>query len=200
MDEVAHDASDPGEAEEITAATGEELRAWFEANHGSSTGVWLVYWKARSDHPSVTWSEAVDEALCFGWIDSKVRRIDEERYRQWFSPRKPGGDWSQANRDSVARLEAEGRMAPAGQAAVRSARADGSWRALALSDALVVPDDLATALDADPVRRRTYEGYPPGVKKAILEQVYGAKRPPTRERRIGLVVDAAGRGERPFAL
>jgi uncharacterized protein YdeI (YjbR/CyaY-like superfamily) len=193
-------ASDQDGAEEITAADGVELRAWLQANHASSPGVWLVFWKAASGRPSVTWTEAVDEALCFGWIDSRVQKLDEHRYRRWFSPRKPGSDWSRINKAKVERLEAEGRMAPAGRAAVESARADGSWRALELSDALVVPDDLARALDADPNRRLTYEGFPPGVRKGVLEQVYGAKRPATRRRRVEAVVEAIERGDRPFGL
>ena len=162
--------------------------------------MWLVYWKKRSGRASVTWDEAVDEALCAGWIDSKVQRVDDHRYRQWFSPRKPGSMWSRANKEKVERLRAEGRLLPSVGDAVDAAKADGSWHALDLSDALVVPDDLAAALDGDPARRRTYEAWPPGVRRAILEQVYGAKRAETRQRRVDRVVEATDRGERPFGL
>jgi uncharacterized protein YdeI (YjbR/CyaY-like superfamily) len=197
---MAPDRTGPDEAQQISAADQSALRAWFEAHHDTEVGVWLVYWKAGSGHPSVTRNEAVDVALCFGWIDSRVRGIDEDRYRQWFSPRKPAGDWSRINKEKIERLTAEGRMAPAGLEAVAVAKANGSWRALEASDALIVPDDLADALDRDADARHSYEGYPEGVRRGILEQVYGAKRSDTRQRRIAAVVEAAGRNERPFGL
>jgi uncharacterized protein YdeI (YjbR/CyaY-like superfamily) len=197
---MASDRPGPDGASQISAADGVELRAWFESHHDTEAGVWLAYWKAESGRASVTWSEAVDEALCFGWIDSKVRRIDEHRYRQWFSPRKPASPWSRINKAKVERLEEEGRMTPAGRAAVAAAKDSGSWHALDLSDALIVPDDLADALDGAGGTHATYDGYPEGVRRGILEQVYGAKRADTRRHRIQAVVEAAQRGERPFGL
>jgi uncharacterized protein YdeI (YjbR/CyaY-like superfamily) len=104
-------------------------RAWLEANHATAAEVWLLFYKRHTAEPCVTLDEAVEEAMCFGWVDSLLRRIDDRRHKLRFTPRKPGGQWAQSNKDRVERLTAEGRMAPAGLAAVEAAKADGSWDA-----------------------------------------------------------------------
>jgi uncharacterized protein YdeI (YjbR/CyaY-like superfamily) len=133
----------------------------------------------------------VDEALCFGWIDSLPRRLDADRSMLLLSPRKPGSGWSKVNKDKVARLTADGRMAPAGLAKVEAAKADGSWARLDAVDALAEPDDLVAALDADPAARANFDAFPRSSRRGILEWIVNAKRPETRAARIATTVALA---------
>jgi uncharacterized protein YdeI (YjbR/CyaY-like superfamily) len=133
----------------------------------------------------VTQEEAVEEALCFGWIDAKANRLDERRWKQWMGRRKPGGGWSAVNKRRIERLIAEGRMAPAGLAMIEAAKADGSWSKLDASHSLKVPRDLAAALRAYPNARPRFDTFPPSSRRAILEWIDSAKRPETRARRVG---------------
>ncbi|MCP3998236.1 MAG: hypothetical protein GY722_24710, partial [bacterium] len=142
---------------EIEAESPAVFRSWLEENHAVESAVWLIFWKKVSGHPSIEWSEAVDVALCFGWIDSKVQSLDDWRYRQYFSPRKPGSGWSRINKGKVKALAAADLMAPAGLAAIDRAKKDGSWTLLDGPEAGVVPDDLATALDTAGARE-TFDG------------------------------------------
>jgi uncharacterized protein YdeI (YjbR/CyaY-like superfamily) len=159
-------------------------RRWLERNHATSDGVWLVIAKKGSGLASVTQEEAVEEALCFGWIDAKANRLDDRRWKQWMGRRKPGSGWSALNKRRAARLIAEGRMAPAGLATIEAAKADGSWTKLDASHALTVPPDLARALRAHPNARERFDAFPPSSRRAILEWIDAAKRPETRARRI----------------
>lgn len=159
-------------------------RRWLERNHATSDGVWLVIAKKASGLASVTQVEAVEEALCFGWIDAKANRLDDRRWKQWMGRRKPGSGWSAVNKRRVERLIAEGRMAPAGLAAIEAAKADGSWSKLDASHALTVPADLARALRAFPNAGARFDAFPPSSRRAILEWIDAAKRPETRARRI----------------
>src|SRR3954452_14858733 len=136
----------PTDLPELTFADRAAWRAWLEANHAASPGVWLVFYKKASGRPGVSYDEAVDECLCFGWIDSKVNRIDEHRYRQLITPRKPGGGWSKVNKAKIERLIGQGLMAPAGLAKIDAAKADGSWTSLDAVEAMTMPDDFAAAL------------------------------------------------------
>lgn len=172
-----------------------EWRAWLAANHRTSTGVWLVTWKRRTGRPSVAYEEAVEEALCFGWIDGVLNRVDVERSMQYFAPRKPRGTWARSNKERVARLEAAGLMTEAGRAAVAIARANGSWQSLDAIDALVMPDDLAAALAASPGSREHFDGHSASVRRMALAWVYQAKRPATRAARVEQVAAIAARGE-----
>jgi uncharacterized protein YdeI (YjbR/CyaY-like superfamily) len=185
--------------ERIYATNAADLHDWLAANHATSRAVWLVFYKKASGLPSVSWSDAVDEALCFGWIDSKVKQVDEERYEQYFTPRKPTSVWSQINKEKVDRLIAEGRMEEPGMRAIEVAKKNGSWTILDGPNALVVPDDLAAALDAEPAARRGYEGFSASTKRAILAWIALAKRPDTRDRRIATAVADAAVGRRPVA-
>ena len=166
-------------------------RAWLRRHHRTSPGVWLVYHKKHSATPSVRYDEAVREALCFGWIDSLVRTVDAERYRQIFTPRKPGSGWSAANKRRVARLLAEGRMQPAGLAKVRAAKADGSWSALDAAESLRVPPDLRSALAAEGGALRNFRGYAASLRKAMIYWLASAKRAETRTRRMAKLVSYA---------
>jgi uncharacterized protein YdeI (YjbR/CyaY-like superfamily) len=179
------------ELQRIAFADRAGWRAWLADHHDSTPGVWLVYHKKASGNRSVTYDEAVEEALCFGWIDSKVNALDDDRYMQVFTPRKKGSVWSRLNKERVARLVANGLMTPAGRIKIEAAKEDGSWALLDAVDDLVVPDDLRAALDADPVASANFAAFSDSVKKPILWHVYSAKRTATREQRIAEIVKAA---------
>jgi uncharacterized protein YdeI (YjbR/CyaY-like superfamily) len=170
-------------------------REWLTAHHRDETGAWLVIWKKHTGRPTVRYEEAVEEALCFGWIDGQLRPLDDERSMQWFAPRRPKSTWARSNKERVARLEAAGLMTAAGREAVERARANGSWDSLNDIDALIVPADLAEALEARPGARQHYEASSPSVRRAALAWVTQAKRPVTRAARVEQVAEIAGRGE-----
>ena len=172
-------------------------RAWLTAHHTDSDGIWFVYYKKGTGQPTVTYDEAVEEALCFGWIDSRVNTIDDERYMQLFTPRRPGSPWSRVNKDRLVRLEAAGLMTGAGRRPIEAAKADGSWELADSVEALIEPDDLVAALDAAPDARATWDGFPPSVRKQALFWVVTAKREATRLKRIEQIVSRAADGRRP---
>jgi uncharacterized protein YdeI (YjbR/CyaY-like superfamily) len=182
--------------ERVPIAAAAELRVWLERNHGQEASVWIVTAKKISGLPHVPWSAIVDEALCFGWIDSLPRKLDETRTMLLLSPRRAGSGWSRINKDKVERLEAEGRLAPAGRAAIVRSKADGGWDRLDAAIALIEPPDLAAALDALPAARLAFEGFSPSSRRGILEWIVQAKRPETRRKRIELTVELAARGEK----
>jgi uncharacterized protein YdeI (YjbR/CyaY-like superfamily) len=180
----------------VHAETRAEWRRWLAANHAGSPGVWLVSWKTATGKPAVGYAESVEEALCFGWIDSLNRTIDVERTQQLFTPRRPGSRWSRSNKERVERLLAEGLIEPAGLAAIEAAKASGAWSALDDVENLVVPDDLAAAFAAHPGAGEHWEGFPPSVRRAILVWIVDAKRPETRARRIAATASEAAAGRR----
>ncbi len=159
-----------------------EWRAWLRTHGGTERGVWLVLHKGRGADPS--YEDAVEEAVAFGWIDSKGKKLDEQRYKLWMGPRKPGSGWAISNKERVARLTESGQMAEPGLAVVQAAKADGSWTRLDSAMALEVPVDLAAALDADPVARANFDAFPPSARRIILEWISLAKLAETRARRI----------------
>jgi uncharacterized protein YdeI (YjbR/CyaY-like superfamily) len=179
----------------IQPETRAEWRAWLAEHHRRDSGVWLVSWKKRTGKPTVSYEEAVEEALCFGWIDGVFNRLDDERSMQWFAPRRPRSTWARSNKDRVARLEAAGLMTEAGREAVERARANGSWESLDAIDALVVPDDLAAALAERPGARELFDASSASVRRSALAWVYQARRPETRASRVGRIAAVAGRGE-----
>jgi len=179
-----------------------EWRAWLEVNHCTSHGVWLVTPKRRTGPSTVSYDEAVEEALCFGWIDGAAGRaddgmggVDADRSMQWFAPRRPKSTWARTNKERAARLEAAGLMAEAGRRAVEMARASGSWESLDAIDALVVPDDLAGALAGRPGAREHFDASSVSVRRSALAWVYQARRPATRASRVEQIAAIAGRGE-----
>lgn len=184
------------EIQEIEAPDRANFRKWLEDNHATETAVWVIFWKKGSGHPSIKWEEAVDEALCFGWIDSKVQSLDERRYRQYWTVRKPGSIWSKINKEKVARLTAAGLMEPAGLAAAERAKEDGSWTILDGPEAGIVPDDFAAAMEAAEVRA-TFDGLIQSKRKAILAWLVMAKRETTRVNRMAKTIEALERGEAP---
>lgn len=183
-------------AEQLHFTTAAEWRDWLEANHGRPQGVWLVQYKPRTGRPTITYEEAVCEALCFGWIDSTYRSLDEERGALWWSPRRKGSLWARSNKERVARLEMEGRMREAGRAAIERAQADGSWDLLEPVEALVVPDDLAAAFAADPHALVQWEAFPPTTKRAYLLWIATARREATREKRVRTTAELVAAGNR----
>jgi uncharacterized protein YdeI (YjbR/CyaY-like superfamily) len=181
----------------VEVATRAQWRAWLEAHAASATEAWLVIPHARSGRPGIGHREAIEEALCFGWIDSSAGRHDDSSWRQRFSPRRPGAAWSRINRVLVEELTAQGRMTPAGQAAVDLAKRTGSWSVLADAQDGIVPDDLRVALGAEPGAAAGFEALSPSARRAELESIARAVRPQTRSRRIAVTVArSAGRGER----
>jgi uncharacterized protein YdeI (YjbR/CyaY-like superfamily) len=184
------------DADAVQAESRDEWRAWLEDNHARDAGVWLITFKKGSGRPHLPYASAVEEAICFGWIDSRPGSVDAERSKLWFSPRKPGSRWSRANRERVERTIATGRMTPAGLALVAAAQSDGTWEVLEEVQSGVVPDDLAEALAAVPVARVNFDGFPPSSRRIILEWIQGAKRAETRAARIAETVRLAAVNER----
>lgn len=161
-----------------------EWRAWLEANHTRRDGVWLVTFKKDTGLPRVEYDEAVEEALCFGWVDSKANKLDEQRSLLWFAPRKPRTGWSKPNKERVERMLAAGLMAPAGLAKIEAAKADGSWSKLDAVEALEIPPDLAEALAAYPSAAANFDAFPRSARRGILEWLVNARKPETRAQRV----------------
>lgn len=182
--------------DQVVVTSRAELRAWFEANADTSPSVWLVTYKRSSGKPSPTYDEIVEEALCFGWIDSTVRSRDEETAMQLLSSRKPNSTWSAVNKARLEKLLPSGLMTERGLRAIEVARANGSWEILDSVERLEVPEDLAEALDAVPDARAFFDAMPPGARKQHLWFVISAKRPETRATRVARIVAEAAEGRR----
>jgi uncharacterized protein YdeI (YjbR/CyaY-like superfamily) len=169
------------------------LRAWLAANHDRPDGLWLATYKKH--HPDyLPWGQWVEELLCWGWVDAQVATLDADRSRHRIAPRNEGSAWSAVNKEIVARMRAEGRMAPAGEAKIAAAEANGMWGFLDDVERLEVPGDLARALGP---AREAWEAYPRSVKRGALEWIKTAKTPETRARRIADVAQSAAAGLRP---
>jgi uncharacterized protein YdeI (YjbR/CyaY-like superfamily) len=171
-------------------------RAWLEANHATGRGVWLVMWRGRSGRTGLDYESAIEEALCFGWVDGTAGTVDAERGKLYFAPRKPRSGWAATNKARVERLTRDGRMRPAGLAAIERAKSNGSWEVLDGPERLEVPPDLVVALDARPPAPSNFAAFPPSARKMALAWIATAQKPETRARRIGQVADAAARNER----
>ena len=171
-------------------------RGWLSANHQESSGVWLITYKKASGKPRLEYSESVEEALCFGWVDSLPRKLDEERSMLYFAPRKNGSGWSALNKQRVESLIQNGLMMPAGLAKVEAAKKDGTWSKLDDVDALVIPDDLRAELRKHEHANKFFEAFPKSVKRGILEWILNAKRQETRLKRIAETARLASNNER----
>ncbi|MGI9031299.1 MAG: YdeI/OmpD-associated family protein [Ilumatobacteraceae bacterium] len=167
-----------------------------ERHHATEPGAWLVTWKKKSGRPAPTYEEGVIEALRFGWVDSTGRALDDEATMLWYAPRKRGSGWARPNKQRIAKLEQDGRMAPAGVAVVEAAKADGSWSLLDAVEDLVVPDDLAKAFKRHRGSAEQWEAFPRSAKRGILEWIVQAKRAPTRAKRIEETARLAADGKR----
>jgi uncharacterized protein YdeI (YjbR/CyaY-like superfamily) len=189
-------ASSPAQRERVHLERRADWRAWLARHAADSDGVWLVSWRNGSGRPAMTYDEAVEEALCFGWVDSRAGRLDDDRSMLRFTPRRPGSAWSRSNKQRVERLLEQGRMTEAGLRLVEQARRDGSWTLLDDVEDLVVPDDLAAALGQRPPAREHWDSFPRSVRRGILEWIVSAKRPETRRRRVLETAERAAVGER----
>ena len=178
------------------AETRAAWRAWLEVRHATERGVWLCSWRSEAAGPRCPYPEAVEEALCFGWIDSTATKLDDERGLQLMTPRKAKSSWTRLNRQRVADMEAAGLMTDAGRRAVEVAQQNGYWTIFDPVEDLIEPDELAAALDAVPAAREHWDAFPPSAKKQMLWQVVSAARPETRAKRIAVIVDKAAVGER----
>lgn len=184
------------DAEHVQADDRATWRAWLEANHERARGVWLVTWRSSSGRRGLGYEAAIEEALCFGWVDSTGGRFDDLRGKLYFSPRRPRSGWAASNKARVERLMAEGRMAPAGLAAIERAKADGSWSVLDAVERLEVPADLEAALAARPPAASNFAAFTASARKQLLGWVAMARRPATRASRIAEIAEAAARNRR----
>jgi uncharacterized protein YdeI (YjbR/CyaY-like superfamily) len=185
------------DAPEVHAETRAAWRAWLAANHATASGAWLVS-RRRGHGERVPYEEAVEEALCFGWIDGQASKVDDARSKQYYAPRKPTSGWAATNKARVERLIAEGLMAPAGLAAIERAKANGSWTLLDQAEAGIIPDDLAAELAARPPAAASFEAFPTSAKRAILAWIAMARRPETRAKRVVEAATRAALNERAF--
>jgi uncharacterized protein YdeI (YjbR/CyaY-like superfamily) len=175
----------------------EEFRAWLEEHHQAQTEVWVGYWKKATGKPSLTWSQAVDQALCFGWIDGVLRRVDDERHVQRFTPRKPTSNWSAINIAKVEQLRAEGLMRPAGEAAFARRRDDRSGiYSYEQRDKAALDPEQEERFRANAAAWENFMAMPPSYRKMALWWVVSAKRPETRERRLGTLIEDSAAGRR----
>ncbi|MBE98641.1 YdeI/OmpD-associated family protein [Flavobacterium coralii] len=178
------------------APTREAWRKWLETNHEKEKSVWLKIYKKESGTPSIYYPEAVDEALCFGWIDSKGNKNDENSYYQSFAKRNPKSNWSRINKEKIEKLSAEGRMAEAGHKMVEIAKENGTWNALDDVENLIVPTDMQVLLEKNKTALKNWESFPRSVKRGILEWILNAKKPETRQKRIEETISMAAENKR----
>jgi uncharacterized protein YdeI (YjbR/CyaY-like superfamily) len=171
-------------------------RAWLEANHATVPGAWLVTWRPSSGRVGLDYEAAVEEALCFGWVDSTGGRFDDDRGKLYFAPRKARSAWAATNKARVERLIADGRMAPAGLAAIERAKANGSWEVLDSVERGEVPADLAAALAAQPPAAANFAAFPNSARKQMLTWIAFAQRAETRAARVSEVAESAARNQR----
>lgn len=175
----------------------QEWRDWLQDNHDKKQSVWLIYYKKQSNNPTVTYSEAVDEALCFGWIDSKSKPLDEHTFMQFFSRRKEKSVWSKVNKEKIERLTKGGLMTKAGFEIIEKAKQNGSWTILDEAEALTIPADLEHAFGARPNAKSYFLSLSRSDKRNILQWLTLAKREETRQKRIREIVELANQHLKP---
>ena len=175
----------------LLVETGEEWRGWLEQYHVSSPGIWLVSWKQATGKPIVPHGETVDEALCFGWIDSRVNTLDDERYMRLFTRRNPRSPCSRVNKDKAMRLMREGRTAEAGASMIAAAQSNGAWTVYDEIEDPVVPHDLAGALADNDTARACLDNFPPSSRKNILWWIKSARKAETRSARVSKTAELA---------
>jgi uncharacterized protein YdeI (YjbR/CyaY-like superfamily) len=173
------------------AKTQKEWRKWLEKNHQSEKSIWLIIYKKESGTPSVYYTDAVDEAICFGWIDSKPNKRDDESYYQFFAKRNIKSNWSKVNKGKVARLLEEGKISPSGLKAIELAKQNGTWTALDKVEEMEIPEDLQKAFNKNKTAFGYFDKFPRSSKRNILEWIMNAKRPETRQARIEETVKLA---------
>lgn len=177
--------------------TPEQWRNWLIENHTRDNGIWLVQYNKKSGKASVSWSDAVEEALCFGWIDSLKKKLDDESSIQYFCKRKPKSTWSKINKQKIEKLTAENRMSPAGLDCITIAKENGSWEILDSVEELTVPEDLLLELSSRPNATEFFQSLSKSIKKMMLYWIISAKRPETRQKRILEIAESAERKMKP---
>jgi uncharacterized protein YdeI (YjbR/CyaY-like superfamily) len=173
-----------------------EWRAWLQENHKQKESIWLVLYKKGHEGSTLIVSEAVEEALCFGWIDGLANKLDEKRFKLLLAPRKPKGVWSKINKARVAKLIKAKLMQPAGMAMIKLAKKSGTWKTLNDIDKLKYPDDLLLAFSKTKKAKEYFDAFPPSAKKIILTWIQSAKTPETRNKRIAETVTKAAKNIR----
>jgi uncharacterized protein YdeI (YjbR/CyaY-like superfamily) len=179
------------EVEEICPKNKKEWRAWLELNHKEKDAVWIVFYKKSSSKFNISWGDSVDESLCFGWIDSTKRSINDECFKQYFSKRKPKSNWSKVNKDKVKNLIDQGRLKEAGYKSIEIAKENGSWTILDTVENLEIPIDLKHELQHQNGALEYFETLTKSVKKSLLYWIVSAKRDETRIKRILEIVENA---------
>ena len=188
----------PKEEIEIFCPTSrQDLRRWLEENHHSKTALWLVLNKKKASGTTISWSELVDEALCFGWIDSVRRPIDSDKFMQFLSPRKPKGTWSKVNKEKITQLISEGLMTDVGLKVIERAKENGSWTILDEVEEMIIPIDLAAALKSEPEAEEYFMGLSKSVRKLLLTWLVFAKQDSTRQKRLNEIVESASLKMKP---
>lgn len=185
------------EYKRIHPETRAEWRDWLEVHHDRSPGVWVIQWRTATGRRRLSYEELIEEALCFGWVDSKMKKLNDERSMITMTPRRPTSVWSRSNKDRVERLIVEGRMTEAGLRTVGAAKRNGSWEALDDVDAMILPDDLVAALATDERARLHFGAFTPSRRRMILYWIKSAKRAETRARRIAETVRLAADNRSP---
>jgi len=175
----------------------QEWRDWLQENYAIKQSIWLIYYKKKSNAPTVLYNDAVDEALCFGWIDSKQMPLDEEKFMQFFSRRKPKSVWSRINKEKIEKLISQGLMTEAGFKTVEIAKENGSWTILDDAEALIIPEDLEVEFQKTPTAKDYFLGLSRSDKRNILQWLVLAKRPETRKNRITEIVELASQKLKP---
>ena len=178
----------------------QQWRAWLQENHDTENAVWVIFYKNKSENPTISWSDAVDEALCFGWIDSIVKPIDEEKFMRFFSRRKAKSVWSRINKQKVERLISAGLMTKKGIESIEVARENGSWTILDDAESLIIPADLETELGKKPNAKSYFMSLSKSDKKNILQWIVLAKRAETRQRRIVEIAEIAAQNLKPKVI
>lgn len=185
------------EIEQFYPKTKQHWRKWLEKNHIQKDAVWLIFYKKHTGKPSLMWSDAVDEALCFGWIDSKAETIDNDTFRQYFCKRKPNGTWSKINKQKIEILTAKGLMAQAGFDVINSAKQNGSWTILDEVEELIVPSELEKAFENFENSKDFFLSLSKSKKKVLLQWIALAKTEATRQKRILEIVENAAQKQQP---
>ena len=172
-------------------------RKWLEMNHTQDKGIWVVMQKVKSPNVGMKYDEALDEALCFGWIDGKMKRLDDHEFKQWFSPRRRNSPWSKRNRDKVEKLIDEGHMMPSGLAEVEKAKENGRWEAAYSSKRIpIMSEEMLEALKSNKVAYENFTAFPDSARLMYIHWVNDAKRAETKTRRIGRVVERAAQNKK----